>query len=70
MKTITFGGYTFDLNEGHVTIRRGKIDYTKDGDYGTDPIFDDDGNPTGLVRLHPSGRVVTVEESRVILGRE
>ena len=33
-------------------------DYYEPGDYGHDPILDEEGNPTGKIRLVPSGKVV------------
>lgn len=33
----------------------------KDGEYGHDPVLDEDGNPTGFVRMVPTGRIVEVD---------
>lgn len=65
---LTVFGHTFDIVNG-CTVRRVKlVDTSRAGDYGSDPILDEAGNPTGLVKLIPSGRVVTIDEKRVILG--
>jgi len=65
---LTVFGHTFDIINGRPVRRVATIDLFKQGDYGSDPILDDDGNPTGLVKLVPSGRVVTIDERRKILG--
>ena len=69
MSELHFAGYTFDVSpDGCTVVRRGAVDFTREGDHGTDPVFDADGKPTGLVRLVPSGRVVTVDEARGVLN--
>ena len=34
--------------------------YYQAGEYGSDPIFDEAGNPTGKVRMIPTSRIVEV----------
>lgn len=69
-RELYFAGYTFDVaDDGKTTVRRGTVVFQCEGDYGTDPVFAEDGEPTGLVKLVPSGRVVTVAEARNLLGR-
>lgn len=34
------------------------LTYYQEGEYGSDPILDSEGNPTGLIRMVPTGRVV------------
>lgn len=36
------------------------------GEYGHDPILDDHGNPTGRVRMVPSGRIVDVATGKTV----
>ena len=61
MAVPTVMGY--ELNRDTLTPIRRTIDVRKPGDYGTDPI----GN--GMVRMVPSGDIVTVDEARKRLGR-
>jgi hypothetical protein len=62
-------GYDYTSGEGQkrlmydsmgvdITQKHKNPDYYEDGDYGSDPILDEDGNPTGKIRLVPSGKVV------------
>jgi hypothetical protein len=60
----------FDSN-GNMTVYRGsRIDLDSADDYGSDPVFGPDGEPTGYVLLIPSGRVVTAKEGRQITTRK
>ena len=65
-KRYEFSGYGLSSRNGRLTIERQHVVPTT-GDYGQDPICDVDGNPTGRVRLVPSGREVTSDEARQIL---
>lgn len=69
IRELRFAGYTFFASPGGTVIRRERIDLAREDDYGTDPVFDESGAPTGLVKLVPSGRVVTFEEAREVLSR-
>lgn len=40
-------------------------DYFEEGETGHDPIFDDEGNPTGQVRMYPTGRIVTITKENI-----
>lgn len=66
---LTVFGHTFDVIDGHTVRRVSLIDLSRQGDYGSNPVFDNDGNPTGLVQLVPSGRIVTLDEKRRMMGR-
>ncbi|CAB4203434.1 hypothetical protein UFOVP1382_50 [uncultured Caudovirales phage] len=67
--TIKFAGFdiAFDMR-GNPSVVRGKIDFNKKGDYGHDPIFNKDGEPTGFVKMVPSGRIVPSADSAKLMG--
>lgn len=56
MKTLQFAGYTFDAGPNGTVIRRERLDTSRPGDYGADPLGD------GTFRMIPSGDVVSWEE--------
>lgn len=56
MKHDVFG-YVVDNDNGRLTVERQLVSGVVT-DYGYDPIWDEAGEPTGMVRLVPSGRVV------------
>ena len=41
-----------------ITWRRARPAYYRDGEHGTDPVLDARGEPTGCVRMVPTGRLV------------
>jgi hypothetical protein len=50
---------------GHdITKAPERPDYYEPGEYGSDPILDDDGNITGFVKMVPTGRVVDLRKGR------
>jgi len=63
-KKLRFDGYDLLLSDsGDLSVLRGKVDLDLEGDWGSNPIFNEAGEPTGFVKLHPSGRIVPVEVS-------
>ena len=52
-------GYTLTNNNGNTTVNRKKVDLATPGDYGYDPLFGNDGEPTGFVQMIPSGDILT-----------
>lgn len=68
-------GYDYTTGEGQkrllyesagvdITRRPGKPDWYQPGEYGHDPILDEDGEPSGLVVMVPTGRVVDLTRKR------
>ena len=66
--TLTVFGQTFDMQEGRPIRRVQYIDTSKPGDYGWDPVLDEAGQPTGSVKMVPSGRIVPAKDARSLLG--
>ncbi len=63
-----FNGYNLTDVGGRLLVDRPSIDTEHPGDYGWDPVLDEAGEPTGFVKLVPSGDVVTVTEARQRVG--
>lgn len=68
-------GYDYTTGEGQkrlmyesagidITRRPGNPDWYLPEEYGHDPIFDAAGNPTGKVRMVPTGRIVNLKKKR------
>jgi len=64
MKTDTIFGYSWDEIKERQQCKHvnKKVDTTKQGDYGQDPLGD------GMHRMVPSGDIVTTEEMMKRLG--
>lgn len=62
-KITVFDAYTIDLDRGGALERSPKIDTSKAGDYGCDPIGG------GMFRMVPSGEIVDTIEMHKRLGR-
>jgi len=41
-------------------------DHYENGEYGSDPILDDYGNPTGKIKMVPTGRVVDLDAPKQV----
>jgi hypothetical protein len=62
----SFSGYDFTTGDSGTTVHRETIDTSKRGDYGYDHVGDADEHGvfrSGLVRMIPSGDVVSLEEA-------
>ncbi len=63
-KDLSFSGYELQSSDSGLSVRREKIDTTRRGDYGADPLGD------GTFRMVPSGDVVDLEEKRRRLNQK
>ena len=68
-KYLHFAGYDFTSGPGGTVIHRPRPnlpDWYAPGEYGSDPLLDDRGEPTGKVRMVPTGRVVDLETKKTV----
>jgi len=47
-----------------ITSPRALPAHYEEGEYGSDPILDENGEPTGKIRMVPTGRVVDLREGK------
>jgi len=52
-KRLMYESIGFDITKKQETPS-----YYEDGETGSDPILDDNGNPTGKIKMYPTGRIV------------
>lgn len=68
-KNTTRYGYDYTTGEGQkrlmydsvgidITQKSNQPAYYQEGEYGHDPILDEKGEPTGKIRMVPTGRIV------------
>jgi len=62
-KTIDVFGVTLTWPNGELTVVREHVVIVPGVDYGSDPVLDPGGEPTGYVTLVPSGRVVLAADA-------
>ena len=60
-KRLMYGSIGIDLTE---SVERPQ--YYEDGEYGSNPILDDNGEPTGRVRMVPTGRIVDLRRAQCL----
>ena len=63
MKHLHFAGYDFSSGPDGTVIHRNhspRPAHYEGNEYGSDPVLDADGEPTGWIRMVPTGRLVRV----------
>jgi len=66
-ETLDVFGVTLTWPNGELTVVREHVVIVPGVDYGSDPVLDPSGEPTGYVTLVPSGHVVLAADARTLI---